>query len=120
MTSPRRGHPAAAAGISAFTLCTVLTPTPRVLATFSIPSPAARCLRMVPSIFLLTLGRTSRTPLARARPSPAFTQLRIVPYSNLMKAPRMWKKTRPAGVVVSEQAHVGGFQVLQGVHQGPQ
>ena len=51
---PPRRHPTGAAGISAFILCTVLTPTPRVLATFSIPSPAARRLRIAPSVFVLT------------------------------------------------------------------
>jgi len=61
MTPTRRPHSAGAVGISAFTLCIVLTPTPRVLATFSLtarrPQPRSVALVAPPDSMRPAIGR---------------------------------------------------------------
>lgn len=69
--SARRRHPTAATGISALTSCTVLTPTPRVLATFTIPSPAVRRARIASSFLLCCPPSVGRASCLRPAPAPA-------------------------------------------------
>ncbi len=95
------------AGVSAFTLCTVLTPTPRAFATFSIPSPAVRRARIAASFLLPTFGRPSCLPSARTRASPAMTRSRIMPRSSSAKTAAIRSIARPCGVADAYRRHGG-------------
>jgi hypothetical protein len=103
LTVRRWRHPTGAAGISAFTLWTVLTPTPRVLATFSIPSQAASCLQTVPSTVVLTFGgqptafgHNTPQPIAPTGTAPGTppempTAPSSIRYKLLLATPRAWR-----------------------------
>ena len=88
--------------IVVFTRCTVLTPTPISLATFSIPSPAIKRSRIAASFFSPTFGRPSFfLPSARTRAKPAMTRSRIMLRSSSANTAAICSMARPCGVVAS-------------------
>src|SRR5690348_6492752 len=73
--------------IAALIRCTTLTPTPAVLAVFTIPVPLERRRRTARSLSTGSGGRPRRLPWARALARPALTRSTIIARSNSAKTP---------------------------------
>ena len=83
------------------TRCTVPAPTPSLAAIARTDRPFAFSLAILAITLASVRGAPSLTPLALALARPAFTRSRIIARSNSAKTPIIWKRARPAGVVVS-------------------